>query len=154
MIADNMENFLPQHFGSVDRIILFDGVCKLCNAWSRFIIRFDTQKRFRLCAVQSDEGRALLEWFGYPVEYFETMLLIHDNRALERSDSFLMIMSELPAPWCWLRVLRLFPRRFRDWFYDRIALNRYRIFGRYGSCLLAVPDHEERFFKCRSPSCF
>ncbi|RYY73154.1 MAG: DUF393 domain-containing protein [Gammaproteobacteria bacterium] len=135
----------PPHINYGDQIIMFDGVCKLCNGWSRFIIRFDTHKKFKLCAVQSDEGQAILKWFGYSTDYYETMLLIQGNHALERSDSFLAVVGQLSFPWNMLGVLKIFPRGLRDWAYDRIALNRYEIFGKYDICLLATPDHENRF---------
>ena len=93
-----MENPYPPHVSADDQIIMFDGVCKLCNGWSRFIIRFDTQKKFKLCAVQSDEGQAILKWFGYPTDFYETMLLIQGNRALEKSDSFLAIAASGNSP--------------------------------------------------------
>ncbi len=142
-----MKTSYPPRVSSSDQIIMFDGVCKLCNGWSRFIIRFDTHKKFKLCAVQSDEGQAILKWFGYPTDYFETMLLIQGNRALEKSDSFLAIAGQLPFPWGLMRVFNIFPKRFRDWFYDRIALNRYKIFGKYDVCILATPDHDSRFLR-------
>ncbi len=141
---ENSNNFPPK-VNFDDQIILFDGVCKLCNGWTRFIIRYDAHRRFKLCAVQSEEGQAILKWFGYPTDYFETMLLVQGNKALEKSDSFLVVMSQLPFPWSLLRTLKLFPKGFRDWFYDRIALNRYRLFGKYDVCLLAAADNEHRF---------
>jgi predicted DCC family thiol-disulfide oxidoreductase YuxK len=128
-----------------DQIIMFDGVCKLCNRWSRFIIRFDVHKRFKLCAVQTDEGQAILQHFGYPIDYFETMLLVQGDHVLEKSDSFLAVINQLPVPWRFIGVAKIFPKFFRDWLYDRIALNRYWIFGKYNVCLLATPDHEGRF---------
>jgi predicted DCC family thiol-disulfide oxidoreductase YuxK len=140
-----MKNNYPPKLSEGDQVILFDGVCKLCNGWVRFILRFDTRRHFKLCAVQSEEGQAILEWFGYPTETFETMLLVQGNRVLEKSDSFLMVMAQLPFPWWLLRVLKLFPKRFRDWFYDRIALNRYWLFGKYDICLLPTADQGHRF---------
>lgn len=140
-----MNTLYPPKVTAEDQVILFDGVCKLCNGWSRFIIRYDTEKRFKLCAVQSEEGKAILAFFGYPTEFYETMLLVQGNRILEKSDSFLAIIAQLPLPWRALRFLRYFPLGFRNWFYDRIALNRYRLFGKYDMCLLATPDHESRF---------
>jgi len=135
----------PPYVKPDDQIIMFDGVCKLCNGWSRFIIRFDKRKKFKLCAVQSDEGQAILKWFGYPTDYYETMLLIQGNCALEKSDSFFAVVTQLPFPWSVLRIFKVFPKRLRDWCYDRIALNRYRIFGEYDMCMLATADHEKRF---------
>ncbi len=136
---------LPPNVEHGDKIILFDGVCKLCNGWSRFIIKYDAQHKFKLCSVQSPEGQAILSWFGYPTDYFETMLLVQGGKALEKSDSFIAVVTQLPLPWSLLRCLKVFPRSFRDWLYDRVALNRYKLFGRYPVCMLATPDHKERF---------
>lgn len=141
-----MDQFPPK-VNANDQIIMYDGVCKLCNGWSRFIIRFDKHKKFTLCSVQSDEGQAILKWFDYPTDHFETMLLIQGNRALEKSDSFLAIVGQLPFPWNILLVLKIIPRGFRDWFYDKIAFNRYKIFGKYDTCMLATEDHENRFLR-------
>jgi len=135
----------PPHVGEYDQVIMFDGVCKLCNGWSRFIIRFDVQKKFKLCSVQSEEGQAILQWFGYPTDYFETMLLVQGNIALEKSDSFLAVVAQLPFPWRLMHIFKWLPKGWRDWCYDRIALNRYKIFGRYDVCMLATPDHATRF---------
>lgn len=141
-----MDQFPPK-VNANDQIIMYDGVCKLCNGWSRFIIRFDKHKKFTLCSVQSDEGQAILKWFDYPTDHFETMLLIQGNRALEKSDSFLAIVGQLPFPWNILPALKIIPRGFRDWFYDKIAFNRYKIFGKYDTCMLATEDHENRFLR-------
>lgn len=142
---NTIKNTYPPKVNSIDQIILFDGVCKLCKGWSRFIIRFDTHKKFKLCSVQSDEGQAILKWFNYPTDYFETMLLVQGNRVLEKSDAFIAVMVQLPLQWKLIGALKIWPKKFRDWFYDRVALNRYRIFGKYDVCVLAAPDHESRF---------
>ena len=65
------------------------------------------------------------------------------------ADAVLRIVAQLPGAWRLLAVLRLLPRVLRDWCYDRIALNRYRLFGRYDSCLLPDPDHDRRFLESR-----
>lgn len=127
--------------------ILFDGVCKLCNAWSNFIIRHDHRRRFKLASVQSAEGKAILAHFGYPTHRFDTMLVVHEGACYERSEAFFVVMGELGMPWKALLVFQLIPRGLRNWLYDRIALNRYRLFGRYDYCALPTPDHEERFIR-------
>lgn len=128
-----------------DRVLLFDGVCKLCNASVRFVIRHDRQRRIKLASMQSPQGQALLTWFGQPTEQFDSVLLIEDQGLSQRSEAFIRLMAQLPAPWCWLRLLRWIPRPLRDWGYDRIAGNRYRWFGRHDVCLLPSPDHRGRF---------
>lgn len=134
-----------------ETVVLFDGVCKLCNGWARFLIRHDRQRRVRLATVQSPEGQALLAWAGLPVDQFDTMAVIRDRHYWERSDAFFEVIGQLPARWQPIRWLRIVPRTLRDWAYDRIARNRYRLFGRYDTCLLPNPDHEQRFLKMAAP---
>ena len=138
------DNF-PPHIESGERVVLFDGVCKLCNGWAKFLIRHDREALFRLCSVQSDEGQAILRWFGLPTEHFDTMAYVEGAELFVRSTAVLRIFAQLPAPWHFVAWLRLIPRLLRDWCYDRIALNRYRLFGRYDSCLLPDADHARRF---------
>lgn len=127
------------------RIVLFDGVCKLCNGWAKFLIRHDRQRLFRLASVQSKQGQALLAQHGLPTDHFDTMALIDDGQLCVRSDAVLRIVASLSYPWRLLAVLRLIPAPVRDWCYDRIALNRYRLFGRHDVCLLPTADHAGRF---------
>ncbi|PRW84794.1 thiol-disulfide oxidoreductase [Pseudomonas simiae] len=133
-----------------EAVVLFDGTCKLCNGWAKFIIRHDHAHRIKLAAVQSPEGQALLRWVGLPQHEFNTIVLIADHQFYIRSDAMFSIFARLPAPWRWLRVARIIPGPFRDWMYDKIALNRYRVFGQYDSCRLPLPDHSGRFLKDES----
>lgn len=135
----------PPYLSAGDRVVLFDGVCKLCNGWARFLIRHDRARRFKLASVQSPEGQAILRWFGLPTDRFATLLYVEGRELFVRSDAIARILHQLPAPWPWLAVFRFLPEGLRDWCYDRIALNRYRLFGRHDVCLLPSPDHEGRF---------
>lgn len=139
------DNNLPPQLSPGERVVLFDGVCKLCNGWAKFLIRHDQQQLFRLASVQSAEGQAILQYFGLPLDHFDTMVYVEDGQLLVRSSAVLRILALLPAPWRWLAWLRLCPAPLRDWCYDRIALNRYRLFGRYDSCLIPSADHAKRF---------
>ncbi len=130
-----------------ETVVLFDGECKLCNGWVRFIMRHDRQRRVRLAAVQSPEGQALLAWAGLPLDQFDTLAVIRDRQYWVRSDAVFEIIAQLPGAWRPLLLLRGIPRGLRDWIYDKIARNRYRLFGRYDTCLLPDPDHEQRFLK-------
>jgi predicted DCC family thiol-disulfide oxidoreductase YuxK len=133
------------HLQHHENLILFDGVCKLCNAWSNFIIQHDRHRRFRLASVQSPEGQAVLAHFGYPTDRFDTMLVVRKGACFEKSEAFFAVMAELGSPWKALLVFKLIPGRLRNWLYDRIALNRYAIFGKYDYCSLPSPDHEGRY---------
>jgi predicted DCC family thiol-disulfide oxidoreductase YuxK len=140
-------NHFPPNMVENSKVILFDGVCKLCNAWSRFIIRYDRNQIFKLASVQSKEGQLILQHFNMPTDYFDTMLYIEGNRSFKKSDAFIEIVNHLNQPWKAFFLLRIFPKCFRDWCYDRIALNRYSLFGKYDQCLLPKLDHEKRFLK-------
>ncbi|NNJ27179.1 thiol-disulfide oxidoreductase DCC family protein [Alienimonas chondri] len=129
-----------------DRIVLFDGVCKLCAVWSRFLIRHDTQRRFRLATVQSPEGEAILKHYGLPTDHYDTMAVIEGPRIFIKSTAFLRIMRRLPFPWPAAGVGWLLPRPVRDWLYDRLAKNRYHLFGRHDVCLMPNAEDEARFF--------
>jgi len=142
-----MTNLRLEKNDDLTRIILFDGVCKLCSFWSRFIIRVDKRYRFKLCTVQSDLGQALLQRLGYPLDHFDTMLLVHGDQVYTKSDAFVAVVKELPAPWAFARVVRFLPKAFRDGCYDWVARNRYRLFGRYDDCLLPLPEHEQHFYQ-------
>ena len=142
----NVSNIkLPPYISTTDKVILFDGVCKLCNAWSKFIIKYDREHIFKLCSVQSEEGRKILVHFGFSSEFYETMLYVEGGQCFQQSDAFFRVMAKLGCPWKVVCIFRILPRSIRNWIYDRIALNRYRLFGRYDYCTLPSPDHEARF---------
>jgi predicted DCC family thiol-disulfide oxidoreductase YuxK len=135
----------PPLVGSTDRVVLFDGVCKLCGAWARFLIRYDRHRVFRMASVQSEEGQAILRWFGLPTDHYETMVLVEGDKAHVQSAAFIRVVARLPFPWFVAAAAWLIPYFIRDWLYDRVALNRYRIFGKYQACVLPTPDHAARF---------
>ena len=136
---------LPPGLAAGERVVQFDGVCKQSNGWAKLLIRHLRQRQFRLASVQSVQGQALLAWYGLPTDRFDTMALIDEAGLHVRSNALLRILARLPQPWRALAWLRLIPRPLRDWCYDRIALNRYRLLGRYEVCLLPSADHAERF---------
>lgn len=128
-----------------DRVVLFDGVCRLCSAWARFLIRFDRKRRFKLATVQSPEGQAILESHGFPTDSYETMLLAEGPNIYTKSSAFFRVMLRLPWPWPLFCIGWVVPSVIRDWLYDRIALNRYKLFGRYEVCMIPDKDHDSRF---------
>lgn len=127
------------------RIVLFDGVCKLCNAWVRFLIKYDTAQRIKLCSVQSERGQSILQSLGMPTDRYETMVFLEDSRVWKQGDAFLKVVGHFPMPWPLLRVLLIVPRPLRNWLYERIALNRYRWFGRNDRCLVPNDSDKARF---------
>jgi len=115
-------------------LIVFDGVCVLCNGFARFVAKRDTAKRFRFAEAQSALGGALFRHYGLDDVDYETNLFIQDGRAYGRMEAFVHITSRLGGAWPAVKLILGVPRPMRDWLYERIAKNRYRLFGRYESC--------------------
>jgi len=128
-----------------DRVLLFDGVCNLCNGWVRFVIARDPAARLKLASVQSPAGQAILEWCGLPTDHFDTMVFVEHGKAWLKSTAFLHAVRYLSRPWPWRSWGLVVPRPIRDWVYDRIARNRYRMFGRQESCMMPTPESAARF---------
>ncbi len=125
---------------SGDPIIVYDGVCNLCNGVVRFIIERDPAARFRFAPMQGQAARALIEEYDLPGPVLETFVLIADGHCLVRSDAALAIARDLRQPWPLLTGCRHVPRPVRDFVYNFLAQRRYRWFGRRDECL--IPDAE------------
>jgi len=130
---------------SVQRIILFDGVCNLCNGVVRFIIDHDPAGCFRFASIQSETGRTLMASRGLTPGDLSTFVLLDGSETLVRSDAALRIAGRLSRPWPVLAVLRIVPRPLRDWMYGLIGRNRYRLFGRSDQCRVPTPAEVARF---------
>jgi predicted DCC family thiol-disulfide oxidoreductase YuxK len=129
-------------------VVLFDGVCNLCDGFARFLIRHDPPPgRFRLAALQSDAGRGLLRAHGVPADSLDTLVLVEGDRVFVRSTAMLRILRRLGPPWSVLGVLLVVPRAIRDPAYDWIARRRYRWFGRRDACAVPGPDARARFLQ-------
>jgi predicted DCC family thiol-disulfide oxidoreductase YuxK len=126
-------------------IVLFDGVCNLCNGSVQFLLKRDPEGRFRFAALQSDAGRRLMAEHGLDVDALSSVLLIEGGRVWQESSAALRIASHLPGAWKLLRVFAVVPRPLRDAVYRWIARNRYRWFGRTETCWLPTPELEARF---------
>ena len=127
------------------RVILFDGVCNLCERSVRFIIKRDPKARFSFASLQSEAARQLLERHGLRTDEFDTMVLIESDTAYTRSDAAVRIAGRLSGPYSLLAAGRIVPRPIRDWLYDLIARNRYRWFGRKDRCLVPTDEVADRF---------
>ncbi len=131
---------LPQQ-----HVIVFDGICNLCNATVAFVIRHDRSARFHFLSIQSELGREIYTRLGYDPECPGTLLLVTDGVVLDRSNAALGIAQQLGWPWRLLTVGRILPQSWRDFLYDRVARSRYRFFGRRTSCLIPTPALKARF---------
>jgi len=120
-------------------IILFDGVCNLCNAGVDFIIRRDSQGIFCFASLQSDIGK---QWLSHCKATGEAVVLVVEGQCFTGSDAVLEVLRRLGPPWRWLYVFRYIPGNLREALYRWIASHRYRWFGKRDTC--RIPSHEER----------
>ena len=130
--------------GVPDGLVLFDGVCVLCSGWVHFLIERDKVKFFRFTPIQSAYGRKLAQRLGIDAETPETNAVILGGCAYFKADSAIQALIRVPR-WRWVRVFSILPRPVRNWFYDRIARNRYQLFGRTESCMVPTPELMRRF---------
>jgi predicted DCC family thiol-disulfide oxidoreductase YuxK len=131
--------------GASPAIIVFDGVCALCNGWVRFLLRHDRRERYRFAAMQTPAGRALLAANGLDPDDPSSFLLIENGRAWTDTDAIRRVVAGLGGVWRVAHVLALLPSSVRDRIYRTIARNRYRWFGRHETCFLPTPEQRTRF---------
>lgn len=126
-------------------LIIFDGVCNLCNASVDFIVRRDKAARFRFTPNQGATAQELLPLHGKTAEEVGTIYLLENDRLYDRSDAVLRIARHLGFPWSLAVVFLVIPRFIRDGVYHWIARNRYRWFGKKETCRLPSPEEQARF---------
>ncbi len=126
-------------------IILFDGVCNLCNGAVQFIIKRDKEEKFMFASLQSAFGKTQLIKAGLDPVTLQTIIVIDHNVALQQSDAALKIASHLNSPWSWLLVFRFVPKVIRDAVYNLIAKHRYTLFGKQDHCMIPTSELKARF---------
>lgn len=128
----------------LDKIILFDGDCNFCDASVQFIIKRDPQALFKFASLQSKSGFSLLEQYNIPTD-IDSFLFIEDGKWYTQSTAALKVSKNLNGCWKLLYPLIIIPRPFRDFFYNMMAKNRYKWFGKKDHCTLPTPDMKKRF---------
>jgi len=132
-------------------IILYDGVCGLCNRLVQFVLKRDSHDRFRFAFLQSDFATRVLRRHGAAPEDLDSMYVVLDHalpaqRIVSRSEAAVVVLRELGGGWNVLSVaLRWLPGWLRNWSYKLIARNRYRIFGKYDLCPLPAEKNRAKF---------
>src|SRR5438105_5159978 len=132
-------------------ILLYDGVCGLCNRFVKFVLTHDARSHFRFASLQSDLAATILRRHGRERSDLDTVYVIEnsgqsDERISARSDAIISVLRQIGGFWGTIStVLQALPNWFRDWGYAAVAGNRYRIFGKYESCLLPEEKYRGRF---------
>ena len=132
-------NFENQH------IVLFDGVCNLCNSTVVFIIKRDKKYKFKFAPLQSETGKKIATQFQLPAGNFDSLVYIKESKLLLKSDAVPHILKEIGYPWKILFAFILLPKFLRDAVYDFIAGNRYKFFGKRDSCMVPSAAIAQRF---------
>ncbi|WP_078556044.1 thiol-disulfide oxidoreductase DCC family protein [Bacillus alkalicellulosilyticus] len=127
------------------QIVLFDGVCNMCNSLVTFLIKRDPEGMFQYAALQSDAGQKLLQQYGLPTNDFGSFILIKKGKFYTKSSAALHVLKELKGAWKLLYPLIIVPRPIRDFVYSLIAHNRYRLFGKKQECMIPTPELKKRF---------
>ena len=134
-----MVNILPA------RLVLFDGVCNLCNGSVQFIIRHDPKETFSFASLQSDTGQRVLGDLGLSPTDMNSFVYVRDGKAYRRSTAALMVAKDIGGFISLLYAFMLVPRPLRDMVYDLIARYRYRWFGKRDSCMVPTAALKSRF---------
>lgn len=131
---------------SQQKIVLFDGVCNLCNGSVIFVLQREKAPRFQFASIQSKAGQEFLKWCGLPGNYTEAVVLIDRGHVYFGSTAALKIGQQLRFPWSFLSSVGLtVPKFIRDWVYRQIAIHRYQWFGKRDVCMVPSETLRARF---------
>jgi predicted DCC family thiol-disulfide oxidoreductase YuxK len=133
-------------------IVLYDGVCGLCNRAVQFLVKRDRHDRFRFASLQSDFAANLLQRHGINYTKLDTVYAVVNHgetneKLLAKGDAFLFFAKVLGGIWSVARLGSVIPRPIRNWLYDFVAANRYRVFGKAESCMLPDPASRHKFLE-------
>ena len=138
---------MPHYDPSRDHLLLFDGICHLCDASVRFILRRDPMGKIKFAPIQSPLGRELYTQHGLDPAAPNAMLILTPTGAFRASDAALEIARKLGGAWRLALIFKLLPRSLRDAAYYFIARNRYRWFGKDESCMMPTAELKERMLE-------
>ncbi|HPE83816.1 MAG TPA: thiol-disulfide oxidoreductase DCC family protein [Aequorivita sp.] len=127
------------------KIILFDGVCNLCNGAVTFTIKRDKKNVFRFAALQSEIGQQLISKFNIDTSKVDSIILIDDEKQYEKSSAALHIAKQLSGAYPLLFGFMILPKFIRNAVYDYIAKNRYKWFGKKESCMIPTAELKSKF---------
>lgn len=133
---------LPKH----KKLLLFDGVCNLCNASVQYIIKHDTKDVFLFAPLQSEVGKQLIEAYNVDTKKTDSIILYAPEKGIDyKSTAALKIAKHLGFPRNLMVVFFIVPAFIRNWVYDYIAKNRYKWYGKKESCMIPTPELKNKF---------
>jgi len=131
---------------SKHKIILFDGVCNLCNTSVNFVIKNDKKGVFRFAPIQTDFGETILKKYHINTKDTDSIILIDEDNHYIKSTAALYIAKELSGAYPLLFCFMIVPKFIRNWIYDLVAKNRYKWFGKKVSCMIPTPELKNKFY--------
>ncbi|MFV8335522.1 thiol-disulfide oxidoreductase DCC family protein [Flavobacterium sp. RSP29] len=130
------------------KIILFDGVCNLCDSAVQRIIKHDTKDLFRFVALQSDLGQKIIKHLGIDTKITDSIILYQPGFAYYyKSEAVLEIAKNLSGLFYFGTLFSIFPTAFNNYIYDYIAKNRYKWYGRKETCLIPTKELQAKFLE-------
>jgi len=126
-------------------IILFDGICNLCNGSVQFILKRDKNEKFLFASLQSDASKNILLQYNVKKITLDSILIIEDGQVYDKSTAVLKISRHLNWPWTMFSIALHLPLSIRDSVYDFVGRNRYKWFGKKDSCTMMIPEYKNRF---------
>ena len=131
-------------------LVLYDGVCGLCNRLTQFLLKRDEHDRLRFASLQSHCARSLLRRHKLDPRDLDTVYVVLDHgepseQLLARADAIILLMREIGGIWKLAGLGKLLPKFIRDALYNLVATNRYRVFGKYETCMLPEEKHRKKF---------
>jgi predicted DCC family thiol-disulfide oxidoreductase YuxK len=131
-------------------LILFDGVCGLCNRFNSFVLTHDKKAYFRFASLQSATGQAHLRRIRRDASILDTFYVVtnyesESGTSVERARAALFVLNTLGSPWRWAGIFGILPDSLLNFAYDLLARNRYRIFGKDQQCMMPSAENRERF---------
>ncbi|RZT21302.1 MULTISPECIES: thiol-disulfide oxidoreductase DCC family protein [Fictibacillus] len=128
-------------------VLLFDGVCNLCNSSVQFILKNEKNQNLKFAAIQSEAGEKLLTHFKIDPNETNSVILISGDQVYTASDAVLKVTHHLKFPYSIGKILAVVPKVIRNFFYKKVAQNRYNWFGKRESCMIPTPELRKRFLK-------
>ncbi|GAL63140.1 thiol-disulfide oxidoreductase DCC family protein [Algibacter lectus] len=128
------------------KLILFDGVCNLCNSSVQYVIKRDKKEQFLFSALQSDTGKQILNQYKIDTAKIDSILLYTPEKGINyKSTAALKVATSLGFPVNLMAIFFIVPTFIRNWVYDFIAKNRYKWYGKKESCMIPAPELKNRF---------
>ena len=130
------------------KLILFDGVCNLCNSSIQYVIKHDKKNLFMFTALQSEAGKQIIEKYNIDTKKIDSILLYTPEKGIDyKSTAALKVANKLGFPQSLMSIFFIIPPFIRNWVYDYIAKNRYKWYGKKDACMIPTPELKSKFLE-------